>query len=314
MFHEIPIQVKIVDKLGTLLDSLTGTKIGVVDGKAKKILEVLQKKIFVQLFLGCISPLSREYSKCNTKSKGRRKREIANSIPELCAILYGPGECFEPVGLFTAQCNLYLQHPKHCDRNVPYRNPHCLSPENSRTIYTFDLDDRTDHDDAFRLAEFSNPIDLFADTMIQEALVEADPPRVLSTKLYKHQKQALTFMTQRECGWALSGHRKDVWRRENDALGRVLYQNTISGQQQLKPPAEFRGGLLIDAPGLGKSLSILALIAADAESRGQSIPRTASFVTLIVVPKTCKRLLWICGKLFELSSAVIQMWKDELQK
>ena len=43
----------------------------------------------------------------------------------------------------------------------------------------------------------------------------------------------------------------------------VSFFNTILGIQQNVAPPDFRGGILADAPGLGKSLSIIALIASD---------------------------------------------------
>ena len=158
-------------------------------------------------------------------------------------------------------------------------------------VYTFDLHENMDSDNRPQLEISANPIDLFADATVQDPLVDADSPDALCTELYKHQKQALTFMTQREHGWAVDGHRKDIWKQESDDVGRVMYQNIISGMKQTRPPDQFRGGLLIDAPGLGKSLSILALIATDFQSQAQSLPRkVSSFTTLLIVPKTCKLL------------------------
>lgn len=122
--------------------------------------------------------------------------------------------------------------------------------------------------------------DIFKDT---------DTPKALSTELYKHQKQALTFMTQRERGWALDGSRKDIWKQERDDSGRIWYHNIISGMKQARPPPQLRGGLLIDAPGLGKSLSILALIASGVEHRRQCDADDEFLsTTLVVVPKTRK--------------------------
>ena len=184
------------------------------------------------------------------------------SLPtlQLFAILYGPSSLFEAVGTFAARCHLYLQHPWHCDRNVPYRNPHCLSPEGGRIVTTFDLHATLSSFSHSSLEISANPIDLFADCAEQDALDEANTPTNLSTELYKHQKQALTFMIQRERGWAMDGHHKDIWREEKDPVGRSMYKNLVSGTRQLTRPDQFRGGLLIDAPGLGKSLSIIAQI------------------------------------------------------
>ena len=206
-------------------------------------------------------------------------------------ILYGSKALFEPVGLFTAKCHLYLQHPHDCCRNVPYRNPQCLTwddQSHTQIPWTFDLNNTTTEDESIPGVSI-NPIDLFADAEAQDALEITDTPRILSTELYRHQKQALTFMMQRERGWAMDGNHRDIWKAEQDLLGKRSYQNIITGLRQSTSPRAFMGGLLIDAPGLGKSLSILALIASSIESQKHSVTDKASvFSTLVIVPKTCK--------------------------
>ena len=135
----------------------------------------------------------------------------------------------------------------------------------------------------------ANPIDLFTDTSHQEELIEAVTPCALRTGLYKHQKQALTFMMDRERGWAVDGRHRDIWREEKDSQGRAIYVNTITGHKQLRIPAQFCGGLLIDAPGLGKSLSIIALVATDVQDTGEPNQKTdPATKTLLIVPKSCK--------------------------
>lgn len=260
-----------------------------MDPNCRKILDVLGKEMIIQLLADHNVSQSREPEK-RTRRFGEKSKQSNSQPPlELSAILYGPNSLFEAVGTFAAKCHMYLQNPYHCDRNVPYRNPHCLSREDGRIIFTFDLHA------AFRpfsrpgLEISTNPIDLFADAGEQDALSDAYTPQNLSTELYKHQKQALTFMMQRERGWGMDGHHKDIWKEETDSFGRSIFQNLISGMKQMTRPDQFRGGLLIDAPGLGKSLSIIALILSDAENQEQSVQEHAPLLTtLLVVPKTRK--------------------------
>ena len=270
-----------------ILESCTRETFGKLDLNGRKIMEVLEKELSVQLF----ADYNDSQSKGPKKSVGRHYGKSKQSTPplplELFAILYGHSKLFEAVGTFTAKCHIYLQHPRHCNRNVPYRNPHCLSPEDDRLLYTSDIHATVGLFSGPGLENFANPIDLFADVGEQDVLNDAHAPQNLSTELYKHQKQALTFMIQRERGWAMDGHHKDIWREEHGSYGRSIYQNLVSGMKQMTRPDQFRGGLLIDAPGLGKSLSILALLLSDAENKGQSIPEYASSsTTLLVVPKT----------------------------
>ena len=268
-----------------MFESGSNTVFGKLDTSGRKILRVLEKELSIQLLADHNVSQSQTSGMHMERSRGKSKLSASPLSLQLFAILYGPSTLFEAVGSFAAKCRLYLQHPRHCDKNVPYRNPHCLSPESGCIGTTFDLGPFTPSG----LDVFTNPIDLFADAAEQDMLTEAYAPRSLVTELYKHQKQALTFMMQRERGWAMDGHHKDIWREEHDSHDRSVYQNMISGMKQMARPSQFRGGLLLDAPGLGKSLSMIALISSDTANEAQNVQEHASSsTTLLVVPKTCE--------------------------
>ena len=280
--EEMPLPLEVSDGSGELVLSSEGSSFGILGHRSNIILGVLRKEITVQLFADC-APIQFNGS---TNSKPR----VPKNIPklELCAVLYGPAMLSDSVGKFLSRCHIYLQDPKNCSLNAPYCNPQSLSREDCRKIYTFDLGKCSDTD-SLGFGISANPIDLFTDSTMQDVLADSKTPCSLSTELYPHQKQALTFMTQRERGWALDRHYKDIWKREQDEQGRTWYKNYITGLKQTKAPRPFRGGLLIDAPGLGKSLSILALIALNLESRGQHISESGSSgTTLVIVPKSRK--------------------------
>jgi len=286
--HGLPIPLHMINSSRTLVDSRTKLVFGVVDRIGEEILTKLERELTVQLFADSVASQSGEALRISRSHHVKAKKTKFGPSTGICAVLYGPPKLSEMVGNFLARCRLYLQHPRHCEFNLPYQNPHCLSIEGCRTIYTFELHDIVD-DNTSNVEMFANPIDLFTDATAQDALADAATPTALSTELYKHQKQALTFMMQRERGWAMDGHHRDIWREERDSQGRVLYQNIISGLIQTRPPRPFRGGLLIDAPGLGKSLSILALIASGIENQVQStVAKPSASATLVIVPKTCK--------------------------
>ena len=135
---------------------------------------------------------------------------------------------------------------------------------------------------------YRNPIDLFADFEDNNVFPETPPPDSLSSKLYQHQRQALTFMLRREAGWALTSNHKDVWKKEIDHRGECWYINMITGGQQRREPPSFKGGLLTDAPGLGKSLSVLSLIGTDIQIAESTEAAPTANNTLLVVPKSCK--------------------------
>ena len=268
----------------------TDKHVGDFAPRSRSVLNVLETELSVQIFAdSTLRPPIPNNKTGFSKQCYKSKQEDSRLPLELYVILYGRPSQFENVGKFAARCKLFLQHPVHCDRNVLYKNPHCLTPGHNEIFFTHDLAYTTLSSD-YNSDTPSNPIDLFTDGEDRAGLEEADSPTDLHTILYKHQKQALTFMLQREEGWGLDGNRRDVWKSDLVA-GRLTYTNTITGQRQYKPPPSFRGGLLIDAPGLGKSLSVIALIAA-----GRA--KSAGSTTLLVVPKSCKQAVFClnCGQ------------------
>ncbi|MCJ1385512.1 alpha-1,6-mannosyltransferase [Xylographa soralifera] len=292
--QEMPIALEVEGNSNIILYSSSKSVFGYLEPTAHKIVATLRTKLQIQLFAHFHNGVSRDNQTTNIRAGSTKfKRSIV-----LHVILYGPSMCFAEVGQFTTTCNLFLQHPWHCNRNVPYRNPQCLTPESSESIYTGSIERLFDNEPIAASGVFQNPIDLFADTAEQEALECAISPKALRTKLYKHQKQALSFMLHRERGWALSGTAKDIWKEQYQSSGKVIYVNTVSGQKQTRPPPNFCGGLLIDAPGLGKSLSVISLVLYAKESRALTKSTAVQRITtLLIVPKT-----------------LIQTWEYELHR
>ena len=91
--------------------------------------------------------------------------------------------------------------------------------------------------------------------------VEADPR--ITTELLAHQKQALFFLKKKEAERVFSEKDEDnnsLWRLRYGASGQKTYYNVITGNEERVKPPEVLGGILADMMGLGKTLSILALI------------------------------------------------------
>ncbi|KAK9414057.1 putative Helicase ATP-binding domain-containing protein [Seiridium unicorne] len=95
-------------------------------------------------------------------------------------------------------------------------------------------------------------------------LEEAPQPRVIKSKLKIHQKQALHFMICREQGWRKKHNIPDLWDRVDTDRGRI-YVNTVTNVYQNNTPQQTLGGIIADPMGLGKTLTMIALIAADLE-------------------------------------------------
>ena len=170
------------------------------------------------------------------KAQAKAARFGPVSLPcEVSIILYGPKGLVDNVGEFFQDLDMYLQDPNGCDWNVTYCNPHRLSSLNI--------------DDCPMTSELSRPgIEVeFDHTLFQsipgetdilevldahQDLPEASQPELVLAVLKRyvknfpgpvltlsqsingncrHQKQALTFLRQREAGWDFDPGSLDFW-------------------------------------------------------------------------------------------------------
>jgi SNF2 family DNA or RNA helicase len=118
------------------------------------------------------------------------------------------------------------------------------------------------------------------------------PSTLIEARLKRHQKQALTFMLRREQGWTFDVQGQDIWEAADTSQGR-FYINHISETDQTEPPPQFCGGIIADPMGLGKTLTMISLIAHDlctshpmvGRWNGNLVDKPHVAATLIVVPQ-----------------------------
>ncbi|KAI5465359.1 SNF2 family N-terminal domain-containing protein [Mariannaea sp. PMI_226] len=218
------------------------------------------------------------YCSVSENSCGSGARSQAGLIPgystkcSLDVIIYGPIELFEDIGSFFEEYNLYLQDPVNPKRNLTFD----LGNQLAQPFSVIDLDTRPE---------------LLDILYSQEDLAETAQPRSIRTTLKpRHQRQALTFLLQRENGWAWDVCGSDIW-EVRDTGHEPYFHNTVSGAIQSEQPPQFYGGIVADPMGLGKTLSMIALIAYDVRV-DDSDPVSLSGVdveessgkTLVIVP------------------------------
>jgi hypothetical protein len=92
-------------------------------------------------------------------------------------------------------------------------------------------------------------------------------------------------MLEREKGWSLGPDKTDIWSMVKTSNGR-MYINSISKAYQTEAPPQFQGGIIADSMGLGKTLSMISLVAADSQDHClvyETRNKIAS-ATLVILP------------------------------
>ncbi|CAK7232086.1 hypothetical protein SBRCBS47491_008148 [Sporothrix bragantina] len=233
----------------------------------------------------CIAPLmdiSKVHLRTEAKIPSRRKNDdehIGDDISRsfrIELILYGASTFGRAVGKRLAKYKLKLVKPNHHDANVrlaiPDQNdlmagntavkPEPSSSHSSPAPYSLPQPVRTMEEVR---SEVLNVFDSMANS---EDLPEMDPDPKVTTPMLRHQKQALYFMTNREKPMAAHADSKlsaSIWLKKTTLANRAMYYNVITGQAEPQPPSETLGGILADMMGLGKTLSILSLVASTGE-------------------------------------------------
>ncbi|KAK2802066.1 alpha-1,6-mannosyltransferase [Onygenales sp. PD_10] len=269
-----------------LRSKVDGSTIGSLDLSHFTILSSLleQQDVELQMVLSVSSTEKRD-------NEGPR-----SGFPRLTVIIYGPLNMFDEIGEYLGENELFLQDPYGCDRNVKYRNPQRLSGLDDDVRMTFGL-----AQPSAKHETLCSPVDLLQGFESCLDVIEVETPKALRTSLYKHQKQALGFMLSRERGWDLEGEKSDLWSVVRQPTG-ISLRNNVTGKYQQQAPIQFRGGILADHMGLGKTLSMISLVVSDQDraTGPNSAPGDTEGLrttTLLIVP-----------------SSLLDNWLAELQR
>lgn len=258
------------------------TIFGELDERPAKILASLSTEEGICFQISC-----RTINRRAAPGKKGSRKPGANELQYVMnTIIYGPAELSDPIGQYLTKCGVHLQDPLDCDRNVPYSNPHILS-RSDEIIMTDSLISLTLEPEVEKIIAQE---DLFSELSSDAHLALTDAPDSIATPLYVHQKKALTFMMKREEGWQYDGSQEDLWVKEVDETGHMTYTNMVTETSQKSVPPETKGGLLADQMGLGKSLTMISLIALNTCRTSEPIIFTSQGTlrrlksTLVVVP------------------------------
>ncbi|PTB70602.1 hypothetical protein BBK36DRAFT_1107117 [Trichoderma citrinoviride] len=187
-------------------------------------------------------------------------------------VLYGPFKYARNVGAILERNQVPLHQPYIIQRGIRLCNPH--TPDYARAMKKQPSRAGAGREgDRSRSANFtprtveevrSEVMGVFDSLTRSDELPTMDPPSSILTPLLTHQKQGLYFMMAREKPRELQLQEKGMvsfWRTKPSPSGQIFFHNVITGESQAAPPSDTRGGILADMMGLGKTLSILSLVA-----------------------------------------------------
>lgn len=214
------------------------------------------------------------------KKAGDEPGQPTSRAYQLDIVVYGLSRYTRSVGGWLNRHNVRLGSPYLVQKGIRVNNPHVTEwrPPPAR-VYPTDASGSLVGAGNRTVEEMKSEIMGVFDSLARtEDLPMADPSLNITTPLLKHQKQGLFFMLAREePGRNMSDDTTltTFWQTRTTTNHERRYYNVITRQTQREPPPETRGGLLADMMGLGKTLSILSLVAstgAEAHQWGQSVP------------------------------------------
>ena len=214
--------------------------------------------------------------------------------------VYGSDKVKEEVGQHLSKSKAFLQHPDYPRAGTKYANPHVLAlPDLALPSVIIQRENVDEHLHKGGIGDnFQQAVaDVYATLKRGTHLKRLEGDHRLKTALLPHQKEGLDFMMQRETGPVLQEF--SLW-RSVESNGRQCFRHTITKDELPSQPVETGGGVLADEMGMGKSLSMLSLIArtlggahdwADEQEPSSSEDRSAkqrSRATLVVVSSGCE--------------------------
>jgi len=176
--------------------------------------------------------------------------------------VYGSQGLVRAIGQQLSHNKIYLQRPDYIRPGISYDNPHILKlvqfqqPFIDQTLMK--KEEKQQESEADKAEAFQKTINTIYSSLTRNQKLDGlEGDERLKTQLLHHQRQALDFMCQRESGPIPEEF--SLW-RVSEEDGRQCHRHVITNNPSPQPLSEIGGGILADEMGMGKSLSILALI------------------------------------------------------
>ncbi|KAF5498770.1 DNA repair protein RAD5A [Colletotrichum fructicola] len=220
----------------------------------------------------------------------RRKRPNSKSAPISLSInIFGQPSVAMEAGRRLSAASIFLQHPKALHKGIEYRNPQFLIfPEDTADMRAFVgvTNDSPSTRRAMISDEISNILNCLSDDLSGMTMESTEHYGLLSV-LKPHQVQGVCFMMRRESN----------------------RDRSVESAETLSTPNQHGGGIIADAMGLGKTLTVLTAIL-------QSSHKAALFRDFVSIPNISQEPKVRTGAtLVVVSSAqLLESWGSEIQR
>ncbi|RDW57005.1 hypothetical protein BP6252_13923 [Coleophoma cylindrospora] len=199
----------------------------------------------------------------NVRSRIAKAEKASDAIVRIDINVFGPRDNATVVGKILSDSKIWLQKPDILQKGMDYENPQFLELEgfeelevDRQPLEMASGQKRLGMDDQ----RFEEAVeDVFNRLTRCDQLERVEKDQRVKTKLLDHQEESLFFMMQRETGDIPEQY--CLWKREEQQDGTVQYRHAVTGATSHIQYLEAGGGVLADDMGMGKSLSILSLIA-----------------------------------------------------
>ncbi|ENH67515.1 Putative SWI/SNF-related matrix-associated actin-dependent regulator of chromatin subfamily A member 3-like 1 [Fusarium oxysporum f. sp. cubense race 1] len=178
--------------------------------------------------------------------------------------IYGLRSKALDIGKRLSNGKLWLQRSSHGRHGFAYENPHFLNisiqdtgageVQDMQPALSDGVPKKMSKEDQLR--KMVDEVYKTVENSRELEMVEGGDK--VTRQLLRHQKEALGFMLERESGHINEKYR--LWEEIEHENGKFQYRHRITKRRKDIRPEERGGGILADEMGMGKSLSILALI------------------------------------------------------
>ncbi|KAH9826067.1 helicase-like transcription factor [Teratosphaeria destructans] len=236
------------------------------------------------------------YMPSRKRESGEYAGQPISALLKIGIVLYSPRGKADLIGKYLSQEQLFLSQPNHLgmSHGKEYYNPHVpksyapaggsgpRQPQTGRsTTYSMRTVEEVQQ----------QTMSMFDNLTKHENLPRMEPQSgLIKTELLDHQKQALHFLTDHERD---DSQTFSLWKPHVDQKGLAKWEHVITGEELRSEPDPIRGGILADMMGLGKTLSILSLIAETKETAKTFFKQPSidpgkinAIGTLIICPKS----------------------------